>query len=205
MRWIPAHELYRSIGPEKGRGITLFHGFTGCDVVSAYRGKGKESAWQTQDVGAEADVFNPQLATVNDNEVDILDKCVAMMYKSSTTTGVNNARLGMFARKQRPYQCIPPTRSDLLQRVKRAAYQAGSIWTQSTLRQPETQSPADWGWAKNGDNIMWNVVWTMLPPIVESYQQVTNCGCKSECHGTCKCYHIGLSCTALCSCKCETP
>ena len=58
MRWIPAHELYRSIGPEKGRGITLLHAFTGCDVVSAFRGKGKQSAWQTQDVGAEAsDVF----------------------------------------------------------------------------------------------------------------------------------------------------
>ena len=135
--------------------------------------------------------------------MDILDKCVAMMYKSSTTTGVNNARLDMFARKQIPYQGIPPTRSALLQRVKRAAYQAGSIWSQSTLRQPETQSPADWGWAKNGD--MWNVVWTMLPPIVESYQQVTKCGCKSEFHGTCKCYHLGLSYTALCSCRCETP
>ena len=67
-----------------------------------------------QDVGAEADVFNPQVATVNDNEMDILNKCVAMMYKSSTTTGVNNARLDMFARKQRPYQGIPPTRSALL-------------------------------------------------------------------------------------------
>ena len=45
MRLIPVHELYRSIGPEKGRGITLFHAFTGCDVVSAFRGKGKQSAW----------------------------------------------------------------------------------------------------------------------------------------------------------------
>ena len=31
-------------GPEKGRGITLFHAFTGCDVVSAFRGKGNKSA-----------------------------------------------------------------------------------------------------------------------------------------------------------------
>ena len=77
---------------------------------------------------ADPGVFNPQVATVNDNEVDILDKCVAMMYKSSTTTGVNNARLDMFAQKQRPYQGIPPTRSALLQRVKRAAYQADSIY-----------------------------------------------------------------------------
>ena len=44
MRWTPAHELYRSIGSEKGRGIALCHAFTGCDVVSAFRGKGKKSA-----------------------------------------------------------------------------------------------------------------------------------------------------------------
>ena len=41
MRWIPVHELYRSIGPEKGRGVIFFHAFTGCDVVSAFRGKAK--------------------------------------------------------------------------------------------------------------------------------------------------------------------
>ncbi len=115
-----------------------------------------------------------------------------MMYKSSTATGVNNARLDMFARKQRPYQAIPPTRSALLQHVKSAAYQAGCIWSQSTQRLTETQSPADWGWAKNGDP--WNVVWTMLPPIVESCQQVTKCGIKSECHGRLSFfYRIGLS------------
>ena len=58
MRWIPAHELYRSIGPKKGRGITIFHAITGCDVVSAFRGKGKKSAWQIWDMCAEAsDIF----------------------------------------------------------------------------------------------------------------------------------------------------
>ena len=102
---------------------------------------------------------------------------MVMMYdKSSTDAGVYNARLDMFARKQIPYQAIPPTRTALLQHAKRAACQAGCIWSQSTLRQTETQSPADWVWA-------WNVVWTMLPHIVESCQQVTKCGCKSECHG----------------------
>ena len=108
----------------------------------------------------------------------------------------------MFARKQRPYQAIPSTRSVSLQHVKGAAYQAGCIWSQSTLRQPETQSPADWGWAKNGD--LCNVVWTMLPSNVESCQQFTKCGCKSDCHGRCNCYRLGLSSTALCSCRYET-
>ena len=128
---------------------------------------------------------------------------MVMMYdKSSTATGVNNTRLDVFARTQRPYQAIPPTRTALLQHAKHAACQAGCIWSQSTLRQTETQSPADWVCAKNGD--IWNVVWIMLPHIVESCQQVTKCGCMSECHGRCKCYRIGLSCTTLCSCRCAT-
>ena len=148
MRWIPVHELYRSVGPEKGRGITLVHAFTSCDVVSAFRGKGNKSAWQTWDMCAEASGVFARLSqyppTVNDNEMDILEKFVVIMYdRSSTATGVNNARLDMFARKQRPYQAIPPTRSALLQQVKRAAYQADCVWSQSTLRQPETQSPAE--------------------------------------------------------------
>ena len=127
---------------------------------------------------------------------------VIMYDRSSTTTCVNNARVDMFARKQRPYQAIPPTRSALLQHVKRAAYRTGSVWSQSTLRQPQTQSPTDWGWANIGD--LWNVVWTTLPPIVESCQQLTKCGFKSDCHGRCTCYRLGLFCTALYSCRCET-
>ena len=83
---------------------------------------------EASDVSARLSQY-PQMATVNvnDNGMGILDKCVIMIYKSSTDTGVNNARLGMFVRKQIPYQAIPPTRSALLQHVKRAAYQAGSI------------------------------------------------------------------------------
>ena len=41
--------------------------------------------------------------------------------------GVDYARLDMFARKQRPYEAIPPTLGALLQHTKRAAYQAGCI------------------------------------------------------------------------------
>jgi len=37
------HDISPSIGPEKSKGL-FFHAFTGCDVVSAFRGKGKRSA-----------------------------------------------------------------------------------------------------------------------------------------------------------------
>jgi len=39
LRWIPVHELCLAIGMAKTRQIQFFHAFTGCDVVSAFRGK----------------------------------------------------------------------------------------------------------------------------------------------------------------------
>ena len=67
-----------------------------------------------------------------------------MMYdKSSEAAGVDDARLDLFARKQRSYEAIPPTKAALLQHVKRAAYQAGCIWSQATAFQPEPESPSE--------------------------------------------------------------
>ncbi|KAJ8375399.1 hypothetical protein SKAU_G00059790 [Synaphobranchus kaupii] len=156
LRWIPIHELSLSVGPEKIRGILFFHAFTGCDVVSAFRGKGKKSAWQTWDVCTEAsDVFmklSKYPPTVEDGDLQVLEKFVITMYdRSSTAAGIDDARLDMFARKQKPYEAIPPTRAALIQHAKRAAYQAGCIWGQATVCQMETKSPANWGWTKQGD------------------------------------------------------
>ena len=68
-----------------------------------------------------------------------------MYDKSSAAEGVDDARLDMFARKQRAYDTIPPTRAALPQHVKRAAYQASCIWSQSMVKQPEMQSPTECG------------------------------------------------------------
>jgi len=65
---------------------------------------------------------------------------VTMYDRSCTVAGVNAARLDMFARKQKPYEAIPSTRAALLQHAKRAAYRAGCIWSQSTVRKPEAPS-----------------------------------------------------------------
>jgi len=206
LKWIAVHDLQNSIGPEKSKGILFFHAFTGCDVVSGFRGKGKKSAWQTWDVCPEAsDVFiklSQYPPTVDDDDLKTLEKFVVTMYdRSSTATGVDDARLDLFARKQGTYEAIPPTQAALLQHAKRAAYEAGCIWSQSTLSRPETQNPADCGWTKKGD--LWQVFWTTLPPIADSCQQLAKCACKSECRGRCKCYRFGLTCSALCSCKCD--
>jgi len=196
------HELCLAIGLAKTRKILFFHAFPGCDVVSAFRGKGKKSAWLTWDAYTEvSDVF-AKLSLYPLTNRQILEKFVVIMYdRSSTAEGVDDARLDMFVRKQRPYEAIPPTRGAVLQHTKRAAYQAGSIWSQSTVHKPQTQDHAEWGWRKKDG--LWHVFWTDLPPVAESCQQLTKCGCKSECRGRCKCYRFGLACTALCSSKCD--
>ena len=45
-RYIAAHELYVSLGPEKSKSLPVFHAITGCDTVSAFAGRGKKAAWQ---------------------------------------------------------------------------------------------------------------------------------------------------------------
>ncbi|CAM1320017.1 Uncharacterised protein at_DN1212 [Pycnogonum litorale] len=132
MRWIPVHEVVPAIGLEKARGIPYFHAFTGCDVVSAFRGKAKKSAWQTCNVFDDvSETFtnlsqNPTL--IRDLDLQRLERFVVLMYdRSSAATGVGESRLDLFARKQRPYNSIPPTQADVREHAKRAAYQAGII------------------------------------------------------------------------------
>lgn len=206
-RWIPIHDICRSIGYGKSQGISFFHAFTGCDIVSAFRGKGKKTAWQTWNVCPEVTSVFAKLSkyppVINDSDQDILEMYVIAMYdKSSPTANINNARLDLFARKQRSYESIPPTRGALIEHTRRAAYQAGCIWGQSIISNMETECPGEWGWNKMGD--IWQIVWTKLAPIAQSCQQLTKCGCKTECCGRCKCFRLSLPCTALCSCNCET-
>ncbi len=166
--------------------------------MSAFRGKGKKSAWQTWNVCNDVTSVFSKLSkyppTVGDEDIENLEKFVIAMYdKSSTAKSVDDARL-------EPYKSIPPTRAALMQHLKCSAYQAGCIWSQATVCQPETLSPAVWGWTKEAD--IWKTCWTTLPPIATSCQELTKCGCKMECRGNCKCYRFNLPCTALCSCTC---
>ncbi|KAK3889504.1 hypothetical protein Pcinc_006476 [Petrolisthes cinctipes] len=56
-----------------------------------------------------------------------------MYDKNNTMDKVDEARLDLFARKQRPYDGIPPTSAALIQHVKRSLYQASCIWGQAKV------------------------------------------------------------------------
>ena len=126
------HELTITLGPERSNGILFFHAFTGCDIVSSFSGKSKKSAWHTWDVCPEAsDVFTKLSSYpthVEKEDIERLEKFVVRMYdRSSSTEAVDDARLELFSRKQRSYEAVPPTRSALVQHIRRAAYQSACI------------------------------------------------------------------------------
>ena len=99
-RWIPVHEVVSAIGPQKASGLLYFHAFTGCDVVSAFHGKGKKSVWLTWDVCDEVSETFTKLShcptEVSDDDLQKLEKFVVHMHdRSSAATGVDEARLDL--------------------------------------------------------------------------------------------------------------
>ena len=137
LKWMSVHDIRKKIGTEKSDGLLFFHEFTTCDVVPAFQGKGKKTAWQTWDVCPDVtDVFSklskyPQI--ISEHDQNVLQMFVIMMYdRSSPTASIDDARLDLLARKQRSYESISPTHGALIELTQRATYQAGCIWGQAT-------------------------------------------------------------------------
>ena len=80
--------------------------------------KAKKSVWKTRNVCDEVSStfakLSQCLSAVEDIDLQGLKKFVVLMYdRSSDVTTVNEARVDLFARKQRPYDSIPPTQAAL--------------------------------------------------------------------------------------------
>ena len=205
-RWLPIHDITAELEMPVSA-LPFFHAFTGCDTTSAFRGKGKKSAWQVWEVFPDVTEVFSRLSSmpdsVTDNDMEMLEAFVCIMYDRATCTfEVNDARFELFARKQRVFDAIPPTRDALLQHIKRSVYQGGHVWGQVLACRQALPSPADWGWTN--DSGVWKPKWTLLPSVTSSCRELLKCGCKkSNCVGNCKCYRSGLSCTGLCTCNCQ--
>ena len=180
-RWIPIHDLAFSLGPEKTNGILFFHAFSGCDVVSGFNGKGKKTAWQTWNVCNEASTTFTKLSqcpsAIEESDLQVLERFVLLMYdRSSSATSVDEARLDLFTRKQRSYELIPPTQGALKEHAKRAAFQAGHIWEQSIVRQPDLPCPSKVGMGKRQQKMEGSLVFLgdcfkKLPGIDQMWMQ----------------------------------
>ena len=104
-RWMPIHLMAANLGLIKARGLPFFHAFTGCDVVSAIRGKGKKTAWKIWDMYPEITPIFTKLSTfpvvIDEDDMKAIEKFVVLLYdKNSSHENVNECRFDLFARKQ---------------------------------------------------------------------------------------------------------
>ena len=76
---------------------------------------------------------------------------------------MNEARQELLSKKSGAIENIPPTQAALLQRTKRAVYQAGHVWGSALIAKPQIPSPQEWRWRREESE--WKPVWTVLPPV----------------------------------------
>ncbi|KAJ8051169.1 Histidine--tRNA ligase, cytoplasmic [Holothuria leucospilota] len=99
----------------------------------------------------------PEVAT---DDMDNIERFFVVLYRrTSSLKKVNEARKQLLTQGNRHLENIPPTKEALRQHVKRAVFQAGHIWGQFQIANPELPLPSDWGWEKNTDDV-WHPFWT---------------------------------------------
>ena len=154
------------MGPEKSVAISYFHSFTGCDAVSFFARHGKKSACQTWEAYPDAtEVFHrwsSKPSDITDVVLAVLERFVVLLYDlTCELQTVNEARSYLFSKKSWEMENIPPSQAALLEHSKRAAFQAGYIWGQTLVSEPEVPSPGEWGWEELDKK--WSILWTKLP------------------------------------------
>ena len=165
-------EMAQALGPDKCRGLPACHAFTGCDTVSSFGGRSKNTAWETWKVCDEVTaIFYALGATLTpsivDDSLDTLERFVVLLYdRTSNHEHVNDARKQLFTQKGRAIDDLPSTREALRQHIRRTAYQAGYCWGQMMVVAAELPSPGEWGWMKSDTG--WDVCWTTLPEATKS-------------------------------------
>ena len=206
-RLLSINAICDSLGEPKAQALPVFHALTGCDTNSAFKGKGKKTAWQAWQVfQAVTNTFvylaqHPfEKLTADSEHFKAIERLVVVIYdRTSPLSPVNDAREELFCRKNRSVERIPPTKDALLQHTRRAVYQAG-IWTTSMQTHQVIPSPQEFSWNKPSNS--WEPVWITVPEVSKACRELIKCSCKGDC-SNCKCAKANIICSPLCNCKCS--
>ena len=129
---IPVHHVAASLGQDFCDGMLFFHSFSGSDNISAMKNKGKNTMYNIWCALPEVPTVFSKISNcpthMSSRYIDLIERFAIIAYdKSSQSTKVDEARLELFAHKNKPYDSIPPTLGALTQHILRAAYQAGWV------------------------------------------------------------------------------
>jgi len=205
LRYVPCHLISAELGNDASWGLLFLHAISGCDTVSAFYGIGKKTAWAVWRSMPQLTPTCLRLShaptQISPDEMEQIERYVVLLYqRTSALSRVNEARKQLFTHNRKMVN-IPPTLHALEQHVKRAVFQAGHIWGQSLIGEPNIPSPDLWGWERAKDDSAWTPCWTTLSEAAKGCQELLKCGCKKDCTKRCKCFKANLPCTQLCFCS----
>ncbi|KAK3885071.1 hypothetical protein Pcinc_010725 [Petrolisthes cinctipes] len=89
IKWLPIYDIVVNLGPDKSSGMLFFHAFTGCDILSAFRGKGKTTEWLAREAYPQVTPVFKKLSqyppVVENADYNGLEKFVITMYDKNST------------------------------------------------------------------------------------------------------------------------
>ena len=205
-RFLTVNAISHTLGEPKSRALPVFHALSGCDTTSAFKGKGKKSAWLAWQAFEEVTATFEHLSlhpfedlNADSSHFATIERFIVILYdRTSPLSLVNDEREELFCKRSRSVERLPPTKDALLQHTRRSVYQAG-IWTTSTQTLQVLPSPEDFAW--NNSSGTWLPVWITIPEVSKACRELVKCCCKGDCLN-CTCAKSNLACSPLCSCKC---
>ena len=113
-RYIPIQELVTILGPDRAKGLPVFHALTGCDQTSSFAGRGKVTTWDTWERYPDVTTAFKELSMTPTAETvercqPLIERFMIQMYnRSSKFTDINDAQKELFTKRGRAMDAIPP-------------------------------------------------------------------------------------------------
>ena len=122
--------MAQNLGPLKSKALLFFHSISGCEIVSAFKNKGKKSFFQTWEIFPEITSTFLKMSTyplsIAEEDEQRIEQFIVLLYdRSSTSFSVDKTRKKLFSQKNSLFD-ITPTRPALKYPIRRAAFHANN-------------------------------------------------------------------------------
>jgi hypothetical protein len=143
-RYLPIHDIVRSLVPERSLALPVFHALTGCDTVSFFGGKSKKRAWDTWNLFPEVTHSFLEIATAPDKLsnkcTQTIERFVVLLYDcGSQLSSVDDARQQCSANVLEALiafllRLLLLGNTSCVQRIKSSCVESGSYGITSTTK-----------------------------------------------------------------------
>ena len=204
-RYIPVHELCKSLNSIVCNILPAAHAITGCDTTSSFFGIGKK--YMLRALKETPDQFSNLFMISHrdvDDSVDVCRKLISSLYDPKGKSKCCHSDLNRFCVKLTTCKDsslirLSPCEAIFKQDVLRTSLQT-QIWMNAHKARADIRSPLQYGWIEGKSG---------LEPVLFEGQMssdflqdlVCTCKWKSVCSRGCVCFEHNLFCTELCSCQ----